>query len=65
MMELEEKIVPQKKSNPHALSMVSLQYDRDGKGYLDETKDKLRKLDTENAGRVSLNNVFRLIEQLQ
>jgi hypothetical protein len=51
MMDLEDTTVtvPQKKnSNPLALTMVSRQYDRDGKGYLDETEDKLRKLDNIN-----------------
>jgi hypothetical protein len=65
-VDLEDTTIPQKKkSNPHALTMVSQQYDRDGKGYLDETEEKLRKLDTENTGVVSLDKVFRIMEQLQ
>jgi hypothetical protein len=59
-------IVPQKKnSNPLALTLVSQQYDRDGKGYLDETEQKLRKLDKENTGRVSVDKVYGIMEQLQ
>lgn len=48
------------------LSFVSTMYDLDGKGYLDETEQQLRDLDTENTGQLSNEKVLIILnEQLQ
>jgi len=44
------------------LSVVSKQYGVGGKGYLDETEQQLRNLDTENAGHLSNEKVYALMQ---
>lgn len=47
------------------LSTVSQQYDRGNKGYLDETEQKLRAMDSQNAGHVSVDKVYALMQEFQ
>lgn len=47
------------------LSVISQQYDRGNKGYLDDTEKKLRQLDTENQGHLDINKVYELMQEFQ
>ena len=44
------------------LSVVSKQYDMGGKGFLDETEQQLRNMDTENTGHLSNEKVYALMQ---
>lgn len=47
------------------LSEISKQFDRDGKGYLDDTEKQLRRMDTQNLGYLPVNKVYSIMEALQ
>ena len=47
------------------LSEVSKRFDRNGKGFLDDTEKALRRMDTENLGYLPVNKVYSLMESLQ
>ena len=51
-----------RKKTEARLSIVSTMYDRDGKGYLDETEQQIRNLDTQNAGHLSNTKVYDLMQ---
>lgn len=46
---------------PPKMSLVSQAYDRDNKGYLDDTEQKMRELDTSNRGHLSNSAVYELM----
>lgn len=48
-----------------SLTEVSKKYDRDGKGYLDETERAVRQMDTQNKGYLEVGQVLRLMDALQ
>ena len=54
----------EKCSNRHnvGLSIVSQQYDVGGKGFLDETEQQLRSMDTANEGHLSNEKVYALMQ---
>ena len=45
------------------LSVISKQYDMGGKGFLNETEQQLRNLDTSNRGHLSNEEVYELMQQ--
>ena len=45
------------------LSVISRQYDMNGKGFLNETEQQLRNLDTSNRGHLSNDKVYELMQQ--
>ena len=45
------------------LSVISKQYDMGGKGFLNETEQQLRNLDTSNRGHLSNEKVYELMQQ--
>lgn len=47
------------------LSVVSQQYDRTQKGYLDSTELHMRKMDTENAGHLDIDKVYEIMKELR
>lgn len=47
------------------LSEVSKQFDRHGKGYLDETERALRRMDSQNLGYLTVHKVYNIMETLQ
>lgn len=47
------------------LSEVSKQFDRDGKGYLDETELALRRMDSQNLGYLTVHKVYSIMQSLQ
>mmetsp|Transcript_12800 Transcript_12800/g.16774 ORF Transcript_12800/g.16774 Transcript_12800/m.16774 type:complete len:540 (+) Transcript_12800:145-1764(+) len=47
------------------MSDASRMFDRDGKGYLDSTERALRTLDTDNDGRLTVDNMYALMKNLQ
>ena len=47
------------------LSVTSGQYDRQGKGFLDETEQALRQLDSDNVGSLGIDQVYSIMENLQ
>lgn len=47
------------------LSVVSQQYDRTQKGYLDSTELHMRTMDTENAGHLDINKVYEIMKELR
>lgn len=55
---------PPRKStdNDVGLSIVSKQYDMGGKGFLDDTEQELRNMDTENTGHLSNEKVYALMQ---
>lgn len=46
------------------LSTVSRRYDRDGKGYLDETEQALRRMDSQNQGFLGIDKIYGIVEEL-
>lgn len=46
------------------LSTVSRRYDRDGKGYLDETEQALRRMDSQNQGYLGIDKIYGIVEEL-
>jgi len=50
---------------PRTMSVASKLYDRDGKGYLDETERALRRMDTQNRGFLTVDKLYVLMEGLQ
>jgi len=53
------------RNDSNKLSVVSRQYDRGGKGYLDKTEQKLRSYDRDNDGRLGLEEVYALMQDFQ
>ena len=47
------------------MSMVSKQYDRGDKGYLDETEKKLRAMDSENLGHLNVDKMYQLMSTME
>jgi hypothetical protein len=47
------------------LTAVSKLYDRDGKGYLNETERALRNMDTQNKGYLDTDKVYLIMQSLQ
>lgn len=47
------------------LSEVSKQFDRNGKGFLDDTEKQLRRMDTQNLGYLPVDKVYKIMETLQ
>ena len=47
------------------LSEVSKQYDRNGKGFLDEAEQALRRLDSQNLGYLTVDKVYAVMDTLQ
>lgn len=51
---------------PHMpLSEVSKHFDRNNKGFLDDTETALRRMDTQNLGYLSVHKVYSIMETLQ
>jgi len=48
-----------------AISLVSKKYDRNNKGYLDETERALRRMDSNNLGYLTVDKLYVLMESLQ
>ena len=49
----------------HVMSEASKRFDRHGKGYLDSTERALRRLDSDNDGKLTIHNVYDLMRSLQ
>lgn len=47
------------------MSETSKHYDRNGKGFLDDTEKALRKLDSENLGYLTVDKVYAVMDTLQ
>ena len=47
------------------LSSISKKFDRGDKGYLDETEQALRRLDSQNQGELPLDKVYQIMSTLQ
>ena len=47
------------------LSTISRQYDLGHKGYLDETEQALRKMDSQNLGALTIDKVYNIMQNLQ
>ena len=50
------------KKRQQRLSVVSTMYDRGGKGYLDQTEQQIRDLDTNNEGHLSNDKVYDIMK---
>lgn len=61
-----DELSPMPTSKPEfQLSTVSKAYDRGNKGYLDETEQKLRAMDSENLGHLSVDKMYALMQEFQ
>jgi hypothetical protein len=59
------QIIPKPKLGDRRLTEVSQKYDRNGKGYLDDTELALRRLDTQGNGFLDIDKVYIIMESLQ
>jgi hypothetical protein len=60
----EKTTVAKKALEMRRLSTISRRYDRDGKGYLDETEQALRRMDTQNQGFLGMDKIYGIVEEL-
>jgi hypothetical protein len=60
-------LVSSRTSDQHhrQLSTISKKFDMDGKGYLDDTEQALRRLDSQNIGHLDVHKVYDLMKGLQ
>jgi hypothetical protein len=56
-----EPVVPRR----CALSQASAKFDRNGKGYLDDTERALRNMDSQNKGFLDVDKVYHIMDSLQ
>lgn len=66
-MDVVEATITPTGSRPHltCLSEVSKQYDRNGKGFLDDAERALRNLDSDNLGYLTVDKMYSVMETLQ
>jgi hypothetical protein len=53
------------RSNRPAMSAASARFDRNGKGYLDDTERALRQMDSQNKGFLDVDKVYLIMDSLQ
>lgn len=57
--------MPRPEMVSRGLTRCSMAYDRDGKGYLDDTERALRRMDSKNLGHLDNNKVYEIMRALQ
>jgi hypothetical protein len=56
---------PVSRSNRCTMSAASARFDRNGKGYLDDTERALRQMDSQNKGFLDVDKVYLIMDSLQ